>query len=83
MNLKKINILSKYRIEIEIDEYETLEIVSDQYGIHSFYMNGIQKHFDEDIQFKISSFILREKISSLALHISLMYFFFSSSAFSI
>ena len=54
MKLKNIKILSKYSVEVEVNDSDdiNIEVVSEQQK-YKFYMNGIEKTFDLDTETEI------------------------------
>jgi len=59
MDLKKLNIISKYSVEIELHNNDTnIEVVSKNNEDYEFFMNGIKKNLGSDTEQKIIRYIV-------------------------
>jgi len=59
MDFKKLKIISKYAVEVELYDDTNIEIVSVD-GMYKFYVNGIQKDLELSTKNKIFDYISEE-----------------------
>jgi len=58
MNFKKVNIISKFTVEIELDDNTNIEVSKINKDEYDFFINGIKKDIDEEKEKEILDYII-------------------------